>query len=57
MFKSIPMGLCALTFLSEDAQAVKMRPYPGTAPWYKTAKQSTWEKPDWNVNYFVPNFG
>ena len=53
------MGLVALTFLSEDVQAAKAkyRPTPGSTPWYKMAKESTWEKPDWNVNYPVPNFG
>lgn len=57
MFKSAPIGLAALTFLSGDAQAVKYRPIPGTGPWHKLASHSTWEKPDWPVNYFVPNFG
>jgi hypothetical protein len=36
---------------------MKYRPLPGTAPWYKEATKSTWEKPDWKVDYFVPNFG
>ena len=48
-----------LAFLSGDVQAVKskFRPLPGTAPWYKEATKSTWVKPDWPVDYVVPNFG
>ena len=59
MFKKKTTGLVVLTYLSSDAQAVKMkyRPVPGSAPWYKEASWSTWERPDWDVNYFVPNFG
>ena len=56
MFKSVPMGLAALTFLSQDAQAVKYRPIKGTVPWHKPAEPSSWVKPDWPVDYFVPNF-
>ena len=52
-------SIVALTYLSTDVQAAKakFRPLPGTAPWYKMASHSTWEKPDWDVNYFVPDFG
>lgn len=59
MFKSIPVGLVALTFLSEDVMASKaaFRPTKEQAPWYKTASKSTWNTPDWPVNYKVPNFG
>jgi len=59
MFKKVPMGIAALTFLSEDVRASKaqFRPYSGTAPWYKTASEATWVTPDWNVGYYVPNFG
>ena len=51
------MGLAALTFLSGDAQAVKYRPIPGSNPWHKDASLTTIEKPDWKINYYVPNFG
>jgi hypothetical protein len=51
------MGLAALTFLSGDAQATKYRPIPGTGPWHKDASLTTVEKPEWKINYFVPNFG
>ena len=59
MFKSIPVGLVALSFLSEEVKASKttFRPTVEQAPWYKTAKKSTWNTPDWPVNYKVPNFG
>ena len=59
MFKSVPVGLAALTFLSEGVMASKAeyRPTSEQAPWYKTAKGSTWNTPDWPVNYKVPNFG
>ena len=26
-------------------------------PWCKKSKGSTWNKPDWPINYKVPNFG
>ena len=59
MFKKVPMGIAALTFLSEEVKASKasFRPYAGTAPWYKMASTATWVDPDWNVGYTVPNFG
>ena len=59
MFKKVPMGIAALTFLSEEVKASKasFRPYAGTAPWYKVASEATWVTPDWNVGYTVPNFG
>ena len=59
MFKKSSIGLVALSVLSEDVKAGKasMRPYAGTAPWYKEASHATWVKPDWDVDYFVPNFG
>ena len=59
MFKSVPVGLAALTFLSEGVMASKAeyRPTSEQAPWYKAAKGSTWNTPDWPVNYKVPNFG
>ena len=43
------------------AQAVHVkegyRPYAGTVPWHKDVSEATWVSPDWNVDYFVPNFG
>lgn len=59
MFKKASVGVVALTYLSEDVKALKTkyRPYEGTAPWHKEVKDNTWHTPDWNVNYFVPNFG
>ena len=59
MFSKSTVGIVALTVLSDEVRALKLkyRPLPGTAPWYKEAKASTWVKPDWDVNYFVPNFG
>ena len=43
--------------LVASANAIQYRPYPGTAPWYKEATESTWITPDWEVDYKVPNFG
>lgn len=59
MFTKSTVGLVALTVLSDEVRALKMkyRPLPGTAPWHKDAEPSTWVKPDWPVDYFVPNFG
>jgi hypothetical protein len=59
MFKSLPVGLAALTYtraLKADSNG-KFRPYPGTVPWHEEVKEATWVKPDWDVNYFIPNFG
>jgi len=59
MFKKSASGLVALTYLSGDVLAIKskFRPPEGTVPWHKEISTPTWEKPDWDVNYFVPNFG
>ena len=57
--KSVPLGIMALSTLSEDAKASKLtfRPPQGSVPWHNAASLSSWVKPDWNVDYFVPNFG
>jgi hypothetical protein len=60
MFKNTAAGLVALTYLSKDAQAVKFRPPTGSVPWHKEGgdiEETSWAKPDWPVNYFVPDFG
>ena len=59
------MGLVALTFLSQDAQAstIKFRPYAGTAPWDSKPTSPTFTQANYPgsvgdytypVNYFVP---
>ena len=65
MFKSLPVGLAALTYtqgikmnsVSLTQNNNKFRPLEGTVPWHKDVSQATWVKPDWNVDYYVPNFG
>jgi len=59
MFSKTSVGIAALTFLSEEARAMKLRyrPLPGTAPWDKEVPANSWQTPTWDVNYFVPNFG
>ena len=59
MFSKTTVGIVALTVLSEEVRALKMkyRPLAGTAPWHKDAEANSWVKPDWKVDYFVPNFG
>ena len=59
MFKSSTMGIVALTMLSSEVQAMKShyRPVVGSNPWHKDASKTSWEKPDWKVDYAVPNFG
>jgi hypothetical protein len=59
MFKSTTVGIVALTMLSSEVQAMKSkyRPVPGSNPWHKEVTKTSWDKPDWNVDYFVPNFG
>jgi len=57
MFKKSTVGIAALTFLSGDAQATKYRPIQGSNPWHKEASLTTVVKPEWKINYFVPNFG
>jgi hypothetical protein len=59
MFKQIPAGLIAYSFLSEEVKAIslKYRCTEPKQPWCTPTSDSTWESPDWKVNYFVPNFG
>ena len=33
------------------------RPPAGSVPWVKEVKANTWVDPDWDINYFVPDFG
>ena len=37
--------------------ASAFRPPNGSVPWHKEVKSSSWTTPDWEVNYFVPDFG
>jgi hypothetical protein len=46
-----------LVFLSDEARAVRYRPYNGTAPWHKEADRGPLADPDYPYNYPVPNFG
>ena len=52
-----------LIVLAATASAVQVssestyRPTSEQVPWYKTASSSTWNTPDWKMNYKVPNFG
>jgi len=58
MFSKPMIGAIALAMV--DAKKAYFRPIPGTNPWHKddaAISRATWVKPDWNVNYFVPNFG
>jgi len=56
MFKTA--GLLVLSILFGDAQTVRFRPPEGSVPWHNTTvSEPTWSKPDWDVNYFVPDFG
>ena len=59
MFSKTTVGIVALSVISDEVRALKMkyRPLPGTAPWHKDAEASSWVKPDWKVDYFVPDFG
>lgn len=59
MFNSMKMGV-ALTFLTEDAKAVKVSYRPTVEePWDKPhdSPGDTWRDPTWAVGYKVPNFG
>ena len=59
MFNSMKMGV-ALTFLTKDAQAVKVSYRPTVEePWDKPhdSPGDTWRDPTWAVNYKIPNFG
>lgn len=33
------------------------RPLPGTAPWHEERREWKWHKPEYPINYKVPNFG
>jgi hypothetical protein len=45
----------AVTLLLGGATA--FRPYVGTAPWHKDVNHPSHEVPDFDHDYFVPNFG
>jgi hypothetical protein len=60
MQKKITMAALLLTV--EQAEAVygkhsHFRPPEGTAPWHKEKREWKWHKPDYPINYFVPDFG
>jgi hypothetical protein len=57
MFRKTSIGVAAIVFLSEDAKAVRYRPYSNTAPWYKGASTGPIDDPEYPINYVVPNFG
>ena len=42
---------------SSNAVQLEYRPPKGTVPWHKAISRPSWEKPDYPVNYSVPNFG
>ena len=36
----------------------RSRPPEGSVPWHNsTVSEPSWTKPDWDVDYFVPDFG
>ena len=37
--------------------AAAFRPPTGSAPWHKEGRENEWFKPDWPINYYVPDFG
>jgi len=49
--------VAAIAVLTAQVSASKFRPPQGAVPWHKEVKSSSWVNPDWNVDYFVPNFG
>ena len=55
MYKLIVLAATASAI--EVSQESTYRPTAEQAPWYKTASSSTWNVPDWKINYKVPNFG
>jgi len=59
MFKKTTVGCVALSYLSTDVEAakVKFRPPDGSVPWHSAASSNSWNEPTWKVNYFVPQFG
>ena len=52
-------SLVAAILILGSVECVKIsyRPPEGTVPWHKKISSSTWEDPDWKIDYFVPNFG
>jgi hypothetical protein len=61
MFKKRTLGLVTLSYLSSDVRAMrsKYRCTDSQAPWCKDslASHASWEKPDWDIDYVVPNYG
>ena len=47
----------SLILFVSSSTAISYRPPEGSNPWHNAASESTWNKPDWEVDYFVPNFG
>ena len=47
----------SLILFVSSSTAISYRPPAGSNPWHNSASESTWNKPDWEVDYFVPNFG
>ena len=55
MHKKLTMAALALTM--EDVYGKSFRPPAGTAPWHEEKREWKWHKPDYPMNYVVPNFG
>ena len=49
--------VAAILILGVESVKVSYRPPEGTVPWHKKISSSSWEDPDWKIDYFVPNFG
>ena len=47
----------SLTLFISSAAAISYRPPVGSNPWHKDVAETSWNKPDYDINYFVPNLG
>ena len=51
------MKSIAITLFVAASSAISFRPPPGSNPWHKDAKDYEVNKPEFEMDYFVPNFG
>ena len=49
--------VAAILIIGVESVKVSYRPPEGTVPWHKKISSSSWNDPDWKIDYFVPNFG
>ena len=60
MQKKITMAALILTLeqaFEVYGKTTDFRPLPDTAPWHEEKREWRWHKPDYPINYKVPDYG